>query len=94
MIVERNKNKNMDQIMYAEDFNGSAKDDDDQDSGDGEGGVTGGDGDSKKKRLSKEAKPREITEDGLLYHLILTYFLQQELRPYVSPVNLAQIQLR
>jgi hypothetical protein len=46
------------------------------DSKDSEEEVTGGDGSTKKKKwLSKGAKPREILEDGSLYHLILTYFL-------------------
>jgi hypothetical protein len=36
-----------------------------------------------KKRLSEGAEPREISEDGSLCRLILTFFLQ-ELRPFVS----------
>ena len=36
--------------------------------------------------MSKGAKPREISEEGTLYRLILTYFLQ-ELRPYVSQLG-------
>jgi hypothetical protein len=48
--------------------------------------VTGGHNNNNKKRLSKGAKPREIAEDGSLYRLIITYFLQ-ELRPYVSKLG-------
>jgi hypothetical protein len=49
--------------------------------------VTGGQANKKKIRLlSKGAKSREITEDGSLYGLIITHFLQG-LRPYVSQLG-------
>jgi hypothetical protein len=88
IIVEREKNEDLDQIMYSEDFDGDAKDKDVQeDSCDGEEKVTGGQANKKKKQLSKGAKPREIAEeDGSLYHLIIAYFLQ-ELCPYVSQLG-------
>jgi hypothetical protein len=85
MIVQRKKNENLDQIMYGEDFGGEKDGDDDSEDDTEE--VTGGDGNSKKpKRLSKGSKPKEITKDGSLYRLIMTYFLQ-ELRPYVSQLG-------
>jgi hypothetical protein len=77
MIVERKKNENLDQIMYAKDFDGSDKDDDVDDSWDVEEDTAVGDENKKMKRLSKGAKPTEISEDGTLYRLILTYFLQE-----------------
>jgi hypothetical protein len=42
MIVERKKNENLDQIMYAEDFDGSDKDDDVDDSCDIDEDTTAG----------------------------------------------------
>jgi hypothetical protein len=83
------KNENLDQIMYAEDFFDGGKDDDDQDIGSGEEEVTGVDENKKEKRLSKGAKPREITKDGLLYYLIKHIFSKS----YTLSVSLAQIQL-
>jgi hypothetical protein len=65
--------------MYGEDFDDGVDGDDDDDSKDGGEEVNS----KKKKCLSKGAKPREILEDGSLYRLILTFFLQ-ELRPFVS----------
>jgi hypothetical protein len=49
MIVERKTNANLDQVMYAENFDGHGKDDNDQDSSDSEEEVTGVDGNKKEK---------------------------------------------
>ncbi len=94
MIVERKKNENLDQIMYAKDFHCSDKDDDVDDSCEVDEDTTVGDENKKKKRLSKGSKPREISEDRTLYHLILTYFLQEPC-PYVSQLgtNLLAVEL-
>jgi hypothetical protein len=86
MIVERKKNEDLDQIMYSEDFNGGVEDKDVQDSCDGKEEVTEGQANNKKKQLSKGAKPRELSEEGSLYRLIITYFLQ-ELCPYVNQLG-------
>jgi hypothetical protein len=85
LIVERKKNEHLDQIMYSEDFEGD-KSHDDSDEGEEEDVTADVTGVKKLKRLSKGSKPRELSEDGSLYRLILVYFLQ-ELRPYVNQLG-------
>jgi hypothetical protein len=61
--------------MYGKDFDGG-KDGDDDDSDDNIGEEVTAKR-FKIKRLSGWAKPREILEEGSLYRLIMTYFLQE-----------------
>jgi hypothetical protein len=67
--------------MYGEDFD-DVVDGNDNDSKDGKEEVNS----KEKKYLSKGNEPREISEGGSLYHLILTFFLQK-LRPFVSQLG-------
>jgi hypothetical protein len=82
MNMERKLHGNLDEVMYPNDFDYK---DDENDSYDHEDN-TGMDG-TKKKKLLKGTKPREIMGDGSLYHVILVYFLQ-ELRPFVLQLGL------
>jgi hypothetical protein len=65
--------------MYPNDFDYKDDDNDQEDNTDMDG--------TKKKKLSKGTKPRDIMGDGSLYRLILVYFLQ-ELRPFVLQLGL------
>jgi hypothetical protein len=88
LIVERKRHSNLDQVMYPQDF--EDEDINSRNPRPGSDDDTVGDGKTKKKKkkkLSKGAKPREITRDGSLYRVILVYFLQ-ELRPIVLQLGM------
>jgi hypothetical protein len=93
MIVESKKNEGLDELMYSEDY--AVMDDDNNVNASNdvakEGTTEEGDSTSKKKpkrvsKLTKGSKPREISQDGSLYRIILVYFLQ-ELRPFVNQLG-------
>jgi hypothetical protein len=88
LIVERKCHANLDQVMYLNDF--QDEDTNPQHPNNDSDDDTVGDGRTKKKKrkkLTKGAKPREITRDGSLYRVILVYFLQ-ELRPIVLQLGM------
>lgn len=89
LIVERKRHWNLDQVMYPNDFEEQSTNPD-HPSNDSDDNDTVGDGLKKKKKvkkLTKGAKPKEITRDGSLYRVILVYFLQ-ELRPIVLQLGM------
>jgi hypothetical protein len=73
MIIERKRNGNLDEVMwYPNDFD--CKDDDNDSYNHEDNTDMNG---TKKKKLSKGTKPREIMGDESLYCVILVYFLQE-----------------
>ena len=89
MIVKAKENEGLDTIMYGEDYIASNEDEDKNEEGiateEGDASLTKN-GTRPLKKLSKRCKPREISQDGSLYRIILVYFLQ-ELRPYVNQLG-------
>jgi hypothetical protein len=76
MIVERKKHENLDKVMYGEDFD-DGTDGDNDDSDDVEVEVVR----KKLKRLSKGAKPREISDEGSLYRLMSNMLMDSPMTP-------------
>jgi hypothetical protein len=72
LIVNAVKAKNLDAVMYPEDFAGAAASDDSREKKTK----------STKKKKGKKQKPAVTQQEGTLYRVIVTYFLQ-DVRPHV-----------
>jgi hypothetical protein len=75
LIVNAVKAKNLDAIMYPNDFGSATV----TAMNDGTENETAS---SKKKKKDKKSKPAAIQQEGTFYRVIVTYFLQ-DVRPYV-----------